>query len=389
MARFDRVLLFLLDSVGVGQLPDAAAYGDAGAATVQHTLEYDPNLTLPNLERLGLFSLPGLEGFSAGIRPGGRYGRCREVSKGKDSIVGHWEIMGYPTSRPFNTFAGGFPEDLISAFSKAIGREVLCNEQASGTELLERRGADHLRTGLPMVYTSVDSVFQIAAHEEIVPPEQLYDWCRAAKRVSEELGYRIGRVIARPFTGEPGHFVRTANRHDFAASPEGPTDLDRLTEAGAEIHSIGKPADIFPETRFTSARRTGKNAEGIAAAREALEAGKRGLIFVNLLDYDQVWGHRRDPAGYGRGLKEFDEALPGILDRLGDRDLLIVTADHGCDPAFKGTDHTREYIPFLMLGRGIIPGSMGERETFGDVGATVLEALGAEVPEGRRSALNE
>ena len=239
MARFDRVLLFLLDSVGVGQLPDAAAYGDAGAATVQHTLEYDPNLTLPNLERLGLFSLPGLEGFSAGIRPVGRYGRCREISKGKDSIVGHWEIMGYPTSRPFNTFASGFPEDLISAFSKAIGRDVLCNEQASGTELLERRGADHLRTGLPMVYTSVDSVFQIAAHEEIVPPEQLYDWCRAAKRVSEELGYRIGRVIARPFTGEPGHFVRTANRHDFAASPEGPTDLDRLTEAGAEIHSIG------------------------------------------------------------------------------------------------------------------------------------------------------
>ena len=296
--------------------------------------------------------------------------------------------MGYPTSRPFNTFPGGFPEDLINTFSKAIGREVLCNEQASGTELLERRGADHLRTGLPMVYTSVDSVFQIAAHEEIVPPELLYDWCRAAKRVSEELGYRIGRVIARPFTGEPGHFVRTANRHDFAAAPEGPTDLDRLTEAGVEIHSIGKPADIFPETRFTSARRTGKNVEGITAAREALEEGKRGLIFVNLLDYDQLWGHRRDAAGYSRGLKEFDEALPGILDRLGDRDLLIVTADHGCDPTFKGTDHTREYIPFLMLGRGIAPGSMGIRNTFADVGAAVLEALGASVPEGRKSALD-
>lgn len=387
MARFDRVLLFLLDSVGVGQLPDAAAYGDAGAATVQHTLEYDPNLTLPNLERLGLFSLPGLEGFSTGIRPVGRFGKCLEVSAGKDSIVGHWEIMGYPTARAFDTFPNGFPQDLIRAFTRAIGREVLCNELASGTELLDRLGEAHLRTGLPMVYTSVDSVFQIAAHEEIVPPELLYDWCRAAKRVSEELGYHIGRVIARPFVGEPGHFVRTANRHDFAARP-GFTDLDRLTEAGVEIHSIGKPADIFPETRFTSARRTGKNAEGIAAAREAMEEGKRGLIFVNLLDYDQLWGHRRDAAGYSRGLKEFDEALPGILDRLGDRDLLIVTADHGCDPTFKGTDHTREYIPFLMLGRGIAPGSMGIRNTFADVGATALEALGTEVPEGRKSALD-
>ena len=388
MARFDRVLLFLLDSVGVGWLPDAAAYGDEGAATVQHTLEYDPRLTLPNLERLGLLSLPGLERFSTGIRPVGRYGRCREVSAGKDSIVGHWEIMGYPTSRAFDTFPGGFPQDLISAFARAIGREVLCNEQASGTELLDRLGEAHLRTGLPMVYTSVDSVFQIAAHEALVPPEQLYDWCRAAMRVSQELGYQIGRVIARPFIGEPGHFVRTPNRHDFAARPEGITDLDRLTEAGTEIHSIGKPADIFPETRFDSARRTGSNAEGIAAAREALEAGKRGFIFVNLLDYDQVWGHRRDAAGYGRGLKEFDRALPGLLDRLGDRDLLIVTADHGCDPAFRGTDHTREYIPFLMLGRGIAPGYMGERDTFADVGATVLEALGAQVPEGRNSALS-
>ncbi len=388
MASFDRVLLFLLDSVGVGELPDAADYGDVGAATVQHTLEYAPKLTLPNLERLGLFSLPGLEGFSTGIRPVGRYGKCREISMGKDSIVGHWEIMGYPTSRAFDTFPAGFPEDLMTAFTRAIGRDALCNELASGTELLDRLGAEHLRTGLPMVYTSVDSVFQIAAHEDIVPPELLYDWCRAAKRVSEELGYHIGRVIARPFIGEPGHFVRTANRHDFAALP-GVTDLDRLTEAEIPVHSIGKPADIFPEARFTTALRTGSNTQGIAAAREALEAGKAGFIFVNLLDYDQVWGHRRDAAGYGRGLKEFDRAIPGILDRLGERDLLIVTADHGCDPTFRGTDHTREYIPFLMLGRGIEPGYMGIRETFGDVGATVLEALGAEVPEGRKSALAE
>ena len=385
--QYRKVLLFLLDSVGVGELPDAAQYGDLGAATVQHTLEGNPGLTLPNLDRLGLFSIPGLERFSAGGKPIGRYGKCREVSAGKDSIVGHWEVMGYPTTRAFDTFPGGFPEDLIRAFTQAIGRDVLCNEMSSGTELLERLGAEHLRTGLPMVYTSVDSVFQIAAHEDLVPPEQLYFWCREAKRVSEELGYHIGRVIARPFIGEPGRFVRTANRHDFAAAPEGPTDLDRLKEAGIPIHSIGKPADIFPEVTFDSARRTANNGEGIGAALEALEE-KEGLIFVNLLDYDQVWGHRRDVPGYGRGLKEFDDAIPRVLDRLSERDLLIVTADHGCDPAHHGTDHTREYIPFLLYGSCVKPGFMGVRDTFADVGATVLEALGAEVPEGRHSALN-
>ncbi len=385
--KYRKVLLFLLDSVGVGELPDAAAYDDLGAATVQHTLEGNPELTLPNLERLGLFAIPGLERYSTGVKPMGRYGKCREVSAGKDSIVGHWEVMGYPTTRPFDTFPQGFPDDLMRAFAAAIGREAMCNVQSSGTELLDRYGEEHLRTGLPMVYTSVDSVFQIAAHEELVSPERLYSWCREAMRVSRELGYNIGRVIARPFIGGPGRFVRTANRHDFAASPEGPTDLDRLKEAGVPIHSIGKPADIFPEVTFDSARRTASNTDGIAAALEALEE-KTGLIFVNLLDYDQVWGHRRDVPGYGRGLKEFDDAIPRVLERLGEEDLLIVTADHGCDPAHHGTDHTREYIPFLLYSPGIEPGFLGVRDTFADVGATVLEALGAPVPEGRHSALN-
>ena len=385
--KYRKVLLFLLDSVGVGELPDAAAYDDLGAATVQHTLEGNPELTLPNLERLGLFAIPCLERYSTGVKPMGRYGKCREVSAGKDSIVGHWEVMGYPTTRPFDTFPQGFPDDLMRAFAAAIGREAMCNVQSSGTELLDRYGEEHLRTGLPMVYTSVDSVFQIAAHEELVSPERLYSWCREAMRVSRELGYNIGRVIARPFIGRPGRFVRTANRHDFAASPEGPTDLDRLKEAGVPIHSIGKPADIFPEVTFDSARRTASNTDGIAAALEALEE-KTGLIFVNLLDYDQVWGHRRDVPGYGRGLKEFDDAIPRVLERLGEEDLLIVTADHGCDPAHHGTDHTREYIPFLLYSPGIEPGFLGVRDTFADVGATVLEALGAPVPEGRHSALN-
>ena len=384
---YRKVLLFLLDSVGVGELPDAEKYGDLGAATVQHTLEGNPGLTLPNLERLGLFAVPGLERFSTGVRPMGRYGKCREVSAGKDSIVGHWEVMGYPTTRAFDTFPEGFPDDLMEAFAEAIGRKALCNELSSGTELLVRLGEKHQRTGLPMVYTSVDSVLQIAAHEEVVPVEQLYFWCREAKRVSEELGYNIGRVIARPFVGEPGHYTRTANRHDFAASPEGETDLDRLKRAGIPIHSIGKPADIFPEVEFTSARRTGKNAEGIEYALEALEE-KEGLIFVNLLDYDQLWGHRRDVPGYGAGLREFDDAIPRVLEKLGEGDLLIITADHGCDPAHRGTDHTREYIPFLLYSPGIAPGGIGIRNTFADVGATVLEALGAPLPEGRNSALN-
>jgi phosphopentomutase len=386
MEKYRKVLLFLLDSVGVGELPDAAAYGDLGAATVQHTLEYNPWLRLPNLERLGLFAIPSLEKFSSGVTPVGKYGKCREVSAGKDSIVGHWEVMGYPTARAFDTFPQGFPKDLMDAFEAAIGRKALCNELSSGTVLLDRLGETHQKTGLPMVYTSVDSVFQIAAHEDIVPPAQLYDWCRAAKKAAEDLGYNIGRVIARPFVGEPGHYTRTANRHDFAARPAGDTDLERLERAGIPFHSIGKPADIFPEAGFTSARRTGSNTEGIAAALEAL-GEKDGLIFVNLLDYDQVWGHRRDTLGYARGLKEFDDAIPRVLEKLGERDLLIITADHGCDPAHHGTDHTREYIPFLLYSPGITPGSLGVRDTFADVGATVLDALGAEVPEGRYSAL--
>ncbi len=386
--KYRKVLLFLLDSVGVGELPDAAKYGDLGAATVQHTLEYNPWLRLPNLEKLGLFAVPGLEKLSSGVRPMGRYGKCREVSAGKDSIVGHWEVMGFPTTRAFDTFPQGFPKDLMDAFETAIGRKALCNELGSGTELLVKYGEAHQKTGLPLVYTSVDSVFQIAAHEDIVPPALLYDWCRAAKKAAEDLGYNIGRVIARPFVGEPGHYTRTANRHDFAACPAGETDLDRLEKAGVPFHSIGKPADIFPEARFTTARRTGSNTEGIAAALEAL-GEKEGLIFVNLLDYDQVWGHRRDTLGYARGLKEFDDAIPKVLEKLGERDLLIVTADHGCDPAHHGTDHTREYIPFLLYSPGIAPGSLGVRDTFADVGATVLEALGCPVPEGRSSALRE
>ena len=380
MARFKQVLLFLLDSVGVGALPDAAQYGDAGAATVQHTLLANPGLHLPNLETLGLMQLPGLESFSTGIAPIGQYGICREKSKGKDSIVGHWEIMGVPTGLAFDTFPDGFPQSLMDAFSDAIGRPVLGNEVASGTEIIARLGPEHQRTGYPIVYTSADSVFQIAAHEEVVPLELLYQWCETARQLVDQLGYGIGRVIARPFIGQPGNYTRTANRHDYAALPPKKTDLEILTDHGIALHSIGKPVDIFPEAKFDSSVKTADNFVGMAAAKKALQT-QDGLIFVNLLDFDMKWGHRRDAVAYGAGLKAFDNFLPEVLDALRDDALLIITADHGCDPTHHGTDHTREHIPFLLWHKGVTPGSLGIRETFADIGATILDALGCPSPE--------
>lgn len=375
MARFDKVLLCLLDSVGVGALPDAERYGDKGAATVQHTLAADPTLKLPNLEALGLMRIPGMEQFSTGIEPVGRYGKCLEKSKGKDSIVGHWEVMGVPTVRAFDTFPEGFPQKLLDAFSEQIGRPLLGNEVASGTEIIDRLGEEHQRTGAPIVYTSADSVFQIAAHEETVPVPLLYQWCEIARKLVDNMGFGVGRIIARPFVGQPGNYTRTANRHDYAAVPPEKTDLEILTEHGVALHSIGKPADIFPEARFTSRQKTSDNFEGMAAAKQAL-AEKDGLIFVNLLDFDMKWGHRRDVSAYGAGLKAFDDFLPQLMEAMDERTLLVVTADHGCDPCHTGTDHTREHIPFLLWHRGITPGPLGLRETFADIGATILDALG-------------
>ena len=386
MAKFQRVLLMLLDSVGVGALPDAARYGDSGAATVRHTLQALPDLRLPNLEALGLMEIPGLEAFSTGVRPMGRYGKCRELSQGKDSIVGHWEVMGVPTDRAFDTFPEGFPQKLLDAFSEKIGRSLLGGEVASGTEIITRLGQEHQKTGAPIVYTSADSVLQIAAHEETVPLKQLYQWCAAARTLVDDMGFCVGRIIARPFVGQPGNYTRTANRHDYAAIPPKKTDLEILTEHNVPIHSIGKPVDIFPEARFTTAQKTADNREGMAAAKQALRE-KDGLIFVNLLDFDMLWGHRRDVGAYGAGLREFDDFLPELMAEMDERTLLIVTADHGCDPCHHGTDHTREHIPFLLWHRGVIPGPLGVRETFADVGATVLDALGCPAPEVGTSVL--
>lgn len=380
MKSFRNVLLFLLDSVGVGALPDADGYGDREAATVQHTLQKNPGLFLPNLERLGLMKIPGMEEFSTGIAPMAAYGKCREKSRGKDSIVGHWEVMGVPTVLAFDTFPEGFPQEVIDAFSAKIGRGVLGNTVASGTQIIAELGEEHQKTGFPIVYTSADSVFQIAAHEETVPLETLYHWCEMAREMLDEMGYGVGRVIARPFVGTPGNYIRTPNRHDYAARPPKKTDLEILTECGIPVHSIGKPVDIFPDTNFTTSTKTADNFEGMEAALAALKT-KNGLIFVNLLDFDMKWGHRRDAGAYGEGLKAFDDFLPQVFDAMDEETLLIVTADHGCDPTHTGTDHTREHIPFLLYYKGMEPGSIGIRDTFGDVGATVLHALGCPVPE--------
>ena len=379
MANFQRVLLLLLDSVGVGALPDAAHYGDQDAATVQHTLAASPGLRLPHLEALGLMQLSGLEDFSIGVPVIGRYGRCLEISRGKDSIVGHWEIMGAVTEHPFDTFPQGFPDTLLRSISQAIGREVLDGGVASGTEIIARLGETHQKTGFPILYTSADSVLQLAAHEETVPLKQLYAWCEAIRQLVDDSPYHIGRVIARPFLGLPGNYTRTPNRHDYAALPPVETDLELLTGAGIPIHSIGKPSDIFPEAKFTSCQKTSDNFEGMAAAKAALST-KDGLIFVNLLDFDMKWGHRRDSAAYAAGLKALDDFLPELMSAMDDKTLLIVTADHGCDPCHTGTDHTREHIPFLLWHKNIHSGPIGLRQTFADVGATVLHALGGPTP---------
>lgn len=379
MSCFKRVLLFLLDSVGVGALPDAASYGDAPSATVQHTLDSNPGLSLPNLEKMGLFALPGLTQYSSGLSPMASYGKCLEKSRGKDSIVGHWEVMGVPTEMPFDTFPQGFPKEIVDAFSQKIGREILGNCVASGTAIIEELGQLHQETGFPIIYTSADSVFQIAAHEETVPLALQYQWCETAHSMLDEMGFGVGRVIARPFVGTPGHYTRTPNRHDYAARPPKPTDLELLTAQGVPVHSIGKPVDIFPDTHFASSTKTSDNTQGMAAALQAIRE-KEGLIFVNLLDFDMKWGHRRDAQAYGQGLLAFDRFLPRVFDAMDDETLLIITADHGCDPTHTGTDHTREYIPFLLYHRGIQPTYLGIRETFADIGATVLAALGGPSP---------
>ncbi len=388
-APLDRVILVVLDSCGVGEAPDAAAYGDAGTSTLPHTARACGGLRLPVLGRLGLGRIVPVDGVPPDAAPAGAFGKMAEASAGKDSTTGHWELAGLVLDRPFPTYPHGFPREVIEPFEARIGRRVLGNRPASGTQIIAELGEEHLRTGSPVVYTSADSVFQIAAHEARVPVEELYRYCRVAMEILAG-PHAVSRVIARPFTGAPGRFVRTDRRRDFSLPPPEPTVLDHLQDAGVPVLAIGKVSDLFAGRGVSEAVHTHDDLDGLRRTLGALEAHHRGLVFTTLVDLDTLYGHRNDPRGYGADLERIDAALGPIVAGLGERDLLIVTADHGNDPTTPGTDHTREYVPLLLAGPRVRAGAdLGVRRTFADVGATVAEALGAGLPRAGMSLLGE
>ena len=384
--RIERIFLVVLDGVGLGALPDADRYGDAGSNTLVHTAMAVGGLTVPNLARWGLGLLAAIPGVPPAGAPAAAYGLMAEFSAGKDTITGHWEMAGLVLDRPFPTFPHGFPPDVIDRFTSAIGRPILGNKAASGTEILVELGAEHLATGHPIVYTSADSVFQIAAHEDVVPLEKLYEWCRIARALLQG-PYGVGRVIARPFTGRPGAFVRTAGRRDFALPPPSETILDRLAARGFAVIGIGKIEDIFAGRGLTRSEHTAENRTTLAALADLAAQDFTGLAFANCVDFDTRYGHRNDPRGFAAALAEADAALGELARSLRPMDLLVVTADHGCDPTTPSTDHSREYVPLLAVGPRVRPGHLGTREGFVDLGATVLDLFGlGPWPRGRSFA---
>ncbi len=370
-----RVFLIVLDSFGIGELPDAKAFGDIGVSTI-NSVSKSSYFAVPNMKKLGLFNIDGVTCGEEEVSPRAAYARFKEASAGKDTTIGHWEIAGVCSGQPLPVYPQGFPKEILDAFCEKTGRGVLCNAPYSGTEVIEEYGEEHVRTGDLIVYTSADSVFQIAAHEDIVPVEQLYEYCKMARQIlTGEHG--VGRVIARPFIGEKGSFQRTSRRHDFSINPPMPTMLDRLAEAGKSVIGVGKINDIFAGQGITEYVYTSSNADGIEKTLDFMDKEFEGLCFVNLVDFDSLYGHRRDVDGYAKALSAFDEKLPEIMDKLRPDDILMITADHGCDPAYTATtDHTREYIPFLMYGEKIKPRNLGTGETFADISATVLQYFG-------------
>jgi phosphopentomutase len=371
----DRVFLTVLDSVGVGELPDADTYGDRGSDTLGNISRRVP-LKLPALQSLGLAHVANVEGMSRAATPLGAYGRMAERSAGKDSVTGHWELAGIVLDRAFPTFPDGFPRDVVAEFERRIGRPTIGNYAASGTAIIDELGPEHMRTGHPIVYTSADSVFQIAAHEEIIPIAELYRICEIAYELIGK-GMNVGRVIARPFVGAPGSFTRTANRHDYALTPTGPTLLDALTASGHRVHAIGKIKDLFAGRGITTSVHTRSDEEGVDEIEKAMAAGGPGLVFTNLVDFDTQYGHRNDAAGYAANLERFDRRLAALLPRLRERDLLVITADHGNDPTTPSTDHAREYVPLFLVGKLVRPGTdIGVRPTFADLGQTIAEIFG-------------
>lgn len=376
-----KVILIVTDSMGIGALPDAANYGDAGADTFGHILENKKDMKTPNLIKMGIANIDGVSWKGAAVKdPVGAFGKMAEISKGKDTITGHWEIAGIYTDTPFKTYPDGFPESFIKAFENAIGTEVLGNYPASGTEIIEQLGPEHEATGKPIVYTSADSVFQIAANTDVIPLEKLYEICEEARRLLVG-DVACGRVIARPYIIENGKRTRTSDRRDYAVSPPEDTVLDKVKAAGKTVYAVGKISDIFNGKGVTQAVHTDSNMDGVDKTIQALGMDFDGFVFTNLVDFDSKYGHRRDPQGYGQCIEEFDARLPEIMGAMGEDDVLMICADHGNDPVHSGFDHTREYVPLLVYGKKVKAGAnLGIRKTFADVGATVADILGAEAP---------
>ncbi|MBM3724907.1 MAG: phosphopentomutase [Acidobacteria bacterium] len=369
MPSFNRVIWIVLDSVGIGEMPDAAAYGDVGSNTLGNIARQRP-LRLPNLCRLGLANIAEFTGLAPVERPAAAYGRCALASPGKDTTTGHWEMAGIHLATPFPLYPHGFPPAVMDAFENAIGRRSLGNKAASGTEIIRELGEEHVRTGSPIVYTSADSVFQVAAHEEVIPLWEQYRICETARDILRG-EHEVGRVIARPFTGSPGAFTRTTNRKDFAVPAPRGMLLDQLEGAGVGVLSIGKIFDVFLGRGIRSYEKTTSNADGMAKTLEAMGDWPDGLIYVNLVDFDQLYGHRNDVEGYARALEEVDAWLPSLEAAMQPDDLLILTADHGCDPTTPSTDHSREYVPVLALGPAAKPAPLGTRASLSDIGQTV------------------
>lgn len=372
-----RIFLIVLDSYGIGALPDAADFGDEGSNTLK-TITASKAYDTPNMKKLGLFNIDGVDWMKKEESPAGAYGRMKERSRGKDTTIGHWEIAGVVSPKPLPVYPNGFPEEILEKFREATGREVLCNLPYSGTDVIRDYGEEHMKTGALIVYTSADSVFQIAAHEEIVPVEEIYRYCEIAREIlCGEHG--VGRVIARPFIGEAPNFQRTANRHDFSLLPPRDTMLDAILEAGYDTYGIGKIYDIFAGKGIAHTQRIQNNVDGMEKTLEMQEKDFKGLCFVNLVDFDMMYGHRNDIEGYANAATVFDRQLKTFLERMRPEDILMITADHGCDPGFRGTDHSREHTPLLICGEDIKENvNLGTRETFADIAATVLDLLHVE-----------
>lgn len=373
-----RVILIVLDSVGIGELPDAAQYGDIGSNTVKNIYKNIDGFALPNLEKLGLLNIEGLKEIKKADEFDATVGRCNEKSNGKDTTTGHWEISGIVLDKPFPTYPNGFPDEIIKEFESKVGRKTIGNYPASGTEIIKILGKEHIETGKLIVYTSADSVFQIAAHEDIVPLDELYKICETARQLLKE-EHGVGRVIARPFIGTDGNFTRTKNRKDFSLEPPKDTMLDYLKKNNKEVYAIGKIEDIFVNRGITQSNHTTNNNDGIEATISTIKKDFEGLIFTNLVDFDMIYGHRNDKEGYAEALKYFDNKLPEIINALNKDDILIITADHGCDPTTDSTDHSREYIPLIIYGDKIKDNNnIGTLDTFACIGKTILDFFNIE-----------